>query len=81
MTQRFGMKIYSWKSQTMAFRGKWPVHFKIVLQVKILEQVNHFKYLGFDLSLDLKLDVQNDLNKFNVLRETIHRNLKTRTKK
>jgi hypothetical protein len=33
----------------MAFKGKYPVRTKIIIEDKTVEQVNHFEYLGYDV--------------------------------
>ena len=45
----------------MAFRGRDPVRTKIVIDNKIIEQVNSFNYLGNIVSYEKELDIDNKL--------------------
>jgi hypothetical protein len=45
------------KTKIMDFKGKYPVRTKIVIQDKFLEQVNHFKYLGYDITFLEETDI------------------------
>jgi hypothetical protein len=47
----------------MAFRGQDPVRTKIVIDNKIIEQVNSLNYLGNMISYDKELDIDNKLQK------------------
>jgi hypothetical protein len=47
----------------MAFRGRDPVKTKIVIDNKIIEQVNLFYYLG-NISYDKELDIDNKLHNY-----------------
>jgi phage major head subunit gpT-like protein len=58
------MKISCSKSKTMAFLGQQPVHSKIVIENKILEQVNTFNYLGCHVSYEGEKDIQDIITKF-----------------
>jgi hypothetical protein len=42
----YGLTISVQKTKSMAFRGRDPVRTKIVIDNKIIEQVNSFNYLG-----------------------------------
>jgi len=46
----------------MAFRGRDPVRTKIVIDNKIIEQVNSFNYLGNMISYEKELDIDNKLH-------------------
>jgi purine-nucleoside phosphorylase len=48
----------------MAFKGGDPVRTKIVIENKIIEQVNLFNYLGNMISYEGELDIGNKLNNF-----------------
>ena len=48
----------------MAFKGRDPVRTKIVIDNKIIEQVNLFNYLGNVISYEGELDIDNKLNNF-----------------
>jgi hypothetical protein len=60
----FEMKISCRKSKTVAFLGQKPVSSKIVVENKILEQVNTFNYLGCHVSYDGEKDIQDKITKF-----------------
>jgi len=48
----------------MAFRGRDPVRTKIVIDNKIIEQVNSFNYLGSMISYEKELDIDNKLHNY-----------------
>jgi len=48
----------------MAFKRRDPVRTKIVTDNKIIEQVNLFNYLGYMISYEAELDIDNKLNNF-----------------
>ena len=48
----------------MAFKGGDPVRTKIVIENKIIEQVNLFNYLGNMISYEGELDIGNKLSNF-----------------
>ena len=48
----------------MAFKGRDPVRTKIVIDNKIIEQVNLFNCLGNTISYEGELDIDNKLNNF-----------------
>jgi hypothetical protein len=48
--QTFGMEISHQKTKIMAFKGTEPVRSKIVIDNRMLEQVNTFTYLGCNIS-------------------------------
>jgi hypothetical protein len=48
----------------MAFRGRDPVRTKIVIDNKIIEQVNSFNYLGNMIPYDKELDIDNKLHNY-----------------
>ena len=47
----------------MAFKGRDPVRTKIVIDNKIMEQVNSFNYLGNTISYEKELNIDNKLHK------------------
>jgi len=47
----------------MTFKGRDPVRTKIVIDNKIIEQVNLFNCLGNMISFEGELDIDNKLNK------------------
>jgi len=48
----------------MAFKGQDPVRTKIVIDNKIIEQVNLFNCLGYVIPYEGELDIDNKLNNF-----------------
>jgi len=52
------------KTKSMAFKGRDPVRTKIVIDNKIIEQVNLFDYLANMVSYEGELDIGNKLNNF-----------------
>ena len=48
----------------MAFKGWDPVRTKIVVDNKIIEQVNLFNYLGNMICYEKKLDIDNKLHNY-----------------
>jgi hypothetical protein len=48
----------------MAFKGRDTVRTKIVVDNKIIEQVNMFNYLGNMISYERELDIDNKLNNY-----------------
>jgi hypothetical protein len=47
----------------MAFKGKYPVRIKIIIEDKSLEQVNHFRYLGYDVTFLEETDTDAKIKK------------------
>ena len=45
-----------------SFKGQDPVRTKIVIENKIIEQVNMFNYLGNMISYEKELDIDNKLH-------------------
>ena len=48
----------------MAFKGRDPVRTKIVIDSKIIGQVNSFNYLGNMISFEKELDIDNKLHNY-----------------
>jgi len=48
----------------MAFKGRDPVRTKIVIDNKIIEQVNSCNYLGNMISYEKELDIDNKLHNY-----------------
>ena len=48
----------------MAFKGRDPVRTKIIIDNKIIEQVNLFNYLGNMVSYEGELDIDSKINNF-----------------
>ena len=51
------------KTKSMAFKGGDTVRTKIVIDNKIIEQVNSFNYLG-NISYERELDIDNKLHNY-----------------
>ena len=49
---------------SIAFKGRDPVRTKIVMDNKIIEQVNSFNYLGNMISCEKELDIDNKLHNY-----------------
>jgi hypothetical protein len=49
-TLNYNLEISINKSKVMAFKGKYPVRYKIMIKHKIIEQVKNFNFLGCDIS-------------------------------
>jgi len=60
----YGLTISVQKTKSMAFRGRDPVKTKIVIDNKIIEQVNLFNYLGNMISYKKELDIDNKLQNY-----------------
>ena len=52
------------KTKTMVFRGRDPVRTKIVIDNKIIEQVNSFNYLRNMISYEKELDIDKKLHNY-----------------
>jgi len=61
---KYGLTISAQKTKLMAFKGRDPVRTKIVIDNKIIEQVNLFYYLGNMISYEGELNIDNKLNNF-----------------
>jgi hypothetical protein len=60
----YNLKISTNETKTMAFKGKYPVRTKIIIEDKTLEQVNHFKYVGYDITFLEETDTDTKIKKF-----------------
>ena len=60
----YGLTISVQKTKSMAFRGRDPVRTKIIIDNKIMEQVNSFNYLGNMISYEKELDIDNKLHNY-----------------
>jgi hypothetical protein len=50
----------------MAFRGKYKIRLKIILNNKTMEQVQNFNYLGLDISFGYDNDYSKRYTNFNM---------------
>jgi hypothetical protein len=64
VTSKYGLTISTNKTKTMAFRGRDPIISKIVINNKIIEQINIFNYLGCSLSYETEKDITTKVSKF-----------------
>jgi len=62
--RKYGLTISVQKTKSMAFKGRGPVRTKIVIDNKIIEQVNLFNYLGNMISYEKELDIDNKLRNY-----------------
>ena len=68
MITEYGLTISVQKIKSMTFKGRDPVRTKIVIDNKIIEQVNSFNYLG-NISYEKEVDTDNKLHNYlNVFR-------------
>ncbi|HYS62000.1 MAG TPA: reverse transcriptase family protein [Gemmatimonadales bacterium] len=75
-SEAYDMKISSGKTKTMAFKGKDAIRSKIVIDGKIIEQVNTFRYLGNEMSYQGEVDVGGKIAKFLRVTGLINRTLR-----
>jgi len=61
---QYGLTISVQKTKSMAFKGRDPVRTKIVIDNKIIEQVNMFNYLGNMISYEKELGIDNKLHNY-----------------
>ena len=57
----YGLTISVQKTKSMAFQGRDPVRTKIVIDNKIIGQVNSFNHLGSMISYVKELDIDNKI--------------------
>jgi hypothetical protein len=62
----YGLTISIQKTKSVAFKGRDSARTKIVIDTKIIEQVNSFnyKYLGNMISYEKELDIDNKLHNY-----------------
>jgi len=48
----------------MSFKGRDPVRTKILIDNKIIEKVNSFNYLGYMISYEKELDIDNKMHNY-----------------
>jgi len=60
----YGLTIFVQKTKSMTFRGRDSVRTKIVIDNKIIEQVNSVNYLENMISYEKELDIDNKLHKY-----------------
>lgn len=75
------MDISDKKTKCMAFKGTQSVRSKIVLDIKIIEQVSECDYLGCKPSYKNEEDINGKINKFNQITGTLQRALKLKARK
>ena len=60
----YGLTTSVQKTKSMAFKGRDPVRTKIVIDNKIIEQVNMFNYLGNMISYEKEMDTDKKLHNY-----------------
>jgi len=60
----YGLTISVQKTKSMAFKGRDPVRTEIVIDNKIIEQVNMFNHLGNMIFYEKELDIDNKLHNY-----------------
>jgi hypothetical protein len=79
------MEISHQKTKIMVFKETEPVRSKIVIDNRILEQVNTFTYLGCNISYQEERDIHSKITKFlqilGLLNNTLKPNLVQRSKR
>jgi hypothetical protein len=48
----YNVRIYIDKTKVLAFRGKYPIRIRIIMNERILDQVLNFNYLGYNMGLN-----------------------------
>jgi hypothetical protein len=64
VTSKYGLKISTSKTQTIAYKGRGPVRSKILVNNNIVEQINTFSYVGCSVSYQNERDVFVKISKF-----------------
>jgi hypothetical protein len=79
---KYGLTISTDKSKVMSFKGKDPTRSKIVINNKIIEQVNTFNYFGNLVSYEKGKDIDNKITIFLKITGLINNNSnQTKSKK
>ena len=60
----YNMEISIDKSKVMDFLAKQPMHSKISINNQILEQVEQFNYLGYQITYEKEKDLNEKIMKF-----------------
>jgi hypothetical protein len=76
----YGLTISVQKIKSTAFKGRDPVTTKIVIDNKIIGQVNSFSYLGNMISYEKELDIDNKLQNYLKITGIINNALRTKKK-
>jgi predicted DNA-binding protein (UPF0278 family) len=79
--KEYNLTISTKKTKVMAFTGKHTVRSKIIIYDTLIEQVNHFNYVGCNTSIFDNKDLETKLRKFNHTCGTIRRILNKKTRK
>jgi hypothetical protein len=77
MGYKYGLTTSVQKIKSMAFKGRDPVRTKIVIDKKIIEQVNSFKYFGNVISYEKELDKLHKYLKITCIINNVFRPQKT----
>ena len=60
----YNLTLSAQKTRSVSFKGRDPVRTQIIIENKIIEQVNLFNNLANMISYEGELDIDNKLNKF-----------------
>ncbi len=80
VAREYSLTISVRNNKIMAFKGKYPVKTKIVINNSTLEHVSRFEYLGCAVSYESEYDIREKINTFRNICGTTHRNLKSKTR-
>jgi hypothetical protein len=61
---QYGLKISTDRSKVLVFQGRDPTRSKIVIDNKIIEQMNTCNYLGNLVSYEIENDIYNKMTTF-----------------
>jgi hypothetical protein len=64
ISKDYNIRIYINKTKVLALRGKDPIRIKIVINVRILDQVLNFNYLGCNIGLNREMYIKVKLQRF-----------------
>jgi hypothetical protein len=60
----YGLTVSVQKTKSLAFKERDPIRSRIVIDNKIIEEVNSFNYLGNLISYENEMDIDNKLNNY-----------------
>jgi hypothetical protein len=81
LCQDYNLEISKNKIKLIAFKGKLNIRSEIVLENTTSEQVQRFYYLGCENSFIQERDINNKIQKFQMVCGTMSRTLKSKTRK
>lgn len=77
----YNLEISDTKTKVMAFQGRYPIRSKIVVNNKTVEQIQHFTFLGADISFYGEIDINKKIERFNQMNGTIRRTLSSKVRR